>query len=215
MRSNKPIAEPFQECVCEEILPSIRKTGEYKFEEYKKMLEQTEIENKKLTETNKNLSSKINNEYIVKNRLHFDRYETNRSQKPIPIAPFPPKAKKNVLLLPSKPCNICNIIKPLEEFNNANSHRDGKENCCIICRRERQAEILEEQLEKYENITESKCNICNEEKKLEEFFKDKCSPNGIMRRCKKCHSEKQKQISEKPKMILTEKNVKNAKILNQ
>ena len=29
MRSNKPIAEKFQEYVCEEILPSIRKTGEF------------------------------------------------------------------------------------------------------------------------------------------------------------------------------------------
>ena len=30
MRSNKPIAQKFQEIVCEEILPSIRKTGEFK-----------------------------------------------------------------------------------------------------------------------------------------------------------------------------------------
>ena len=43
MRSNKPIAEKFQEFVCEEILPSIRKTGEYK------MLEILE-KNKKLEE---------------------------------------------------------------------------------------------------------------------------------------------------------------------
>ena len=33
MRSNKLIAEKFQNCVCEEILPSIRKTGEYKLKE--------------------------------------------------------------------------------------------------------------------------------------------------------------------------------------
>lgn len=32
MRSNKHIAQPFQEFVCEEILPSIRKTGEYKYQ---------------------------------------------------------------------------------------------------------------------------------------------------------------------------------------
>ena len=37
MRSNKPIAQPFQEFVCGEILPSIRKTGEYK---YQKILEE-------------------------------------------------------------------------------------------------------------------------------------------------------------------------------
>ena len=32
MRSNKPIAEKFQEVVCEEILPTLRKKGEYKIQ---------------------------------------------------------------------------------------------------------------------------------------------------------------------------------------
>ena len=40
MRSNKPIAERFQEFVCEDILPSIRKTGSYTLEnKYKFILE--------------------------------------------------------------------------------------------------------------------------------------------------------------------------------
>ncbi len=40
MRSNKPIAEKFQEWVCEEVLPSIRKKGEFVLQEYKKKLDQ-------------------------------------------------------------------------------------------------------------------------------------------------------------------------------
>lgn len=32
MRSNKPIAQKFQEVVCEEILPNLRKKGEYKMQ---------------------------------------------------------------------------------------------------------------------------------------------------------------------------------------
>ena len=40
MRSNKPIAEKFQEWVCEEVLPSIRKKGDYVLQEYKKKLEE-------------------------------------------------------------------------------------------------------------------------------------------------------------------------------
>ena len=32
MRSNKPIAKKFQEVVCEEILPTLRKKGEYKIQ---------------------------------------------------------------------------------------------------------------------------------------------------------------------------------------
>ena len=38
MRSNKEIAEKFQEYVCEEILPSIRKTGEFKLKKMKRNL---------------------------------------------------------------------------------------------------------------------------------------------------------------------------------
>jgi len=53
MRSNKKIAEKFQEYVCEEILPSIRKTGEFKLqkvlEEKEKQLEDKNNEIKKLS----------------------------------------------------------------------------------------------------------------------------------------------------------------------
>ena len=48
MLTNKPIAQPFQEFVCEEILPSIRKAGEYK---YQKILD----EKNKLEQVNKDL----------------------------------------------------------------------------------------------------------------------------------------------------------------
>ena len=40
MRSTKPIAEKFQEWVCEEVLPSIRKKGEFVLQEYKQKLEE-------------------------------------------------------------------------------------------------------------------------------------------------------------------------------
>jgi prophage antirepressor-like protein len=40
MRSNKPVAEKFQEWVCEDVLPSIRKKGEYVLEEYKQKIEE-------------------------------------------------------------------------------------------------------------------------------------------------------------------------------
>ena len=41
MRCNKPVAKPFQDFVCEEILSSIRNTGEYK---YQKILDETNKE---------------------------------------------------------------------------------------------------------------------------------------------------------------------------
>ena len=55
MRSNKPISQKFQEVVCEEILPSIRKTGEFKIQsiiDKNKELEERQLiieaENKRL-----------------------------------------------------------------------------------------------------------------------------------------------------------------------
>ena len=57
MRSNKPIAQPFQDYVCEEILPSIRRTGQYKLDELYKQLEaknnQLEAKNNQLEAKNK------------------------------------------------------------------------------------------------------------------------------------------------------------------
>ena len=44
MRSDKPIAQKFQEWVCEEVLPSIRKKGEYILQEYKQKIEEQKSE---------------------------------------------------------------------------------------------------------------------------------------------------------------------------
>ena len=52
MRSNKPIAQKFQEHVCEVILPSIRKQGEYKLQSI------IDSKNKELDSKNKELDSK-------------------------------------------------------------------------------------------------------------------------------------------------------------
>jgi len=68
MRSNKPIAQKFQEWICEEVLPSIRKTGEFKF---KKMLQEKDEEIKslhKLVKRKERKKFKKNNSvYIISN----------------------------------------------------------------------------------------------------------------------------------------------------
>ena len=59
MRSNKPIAQKFQEWVCEEILPSLRKKGEYKMnEEYQLKLKELEDEKLKI-QTEKEETDKL------------------------------------------------------------------------------------------------------------------------------------------------------------
>ena len=77
MRSNKKIAEKFQEYVCEEILPSIRKTGEFKLqkalEEKEKQLEDKNNEinklNKKIGNSEKRRKRKGQFIYIGVNEL--------------------------------------------------------------------------------------------------------------------------------------------------
>jgi prophage antirepressor-like protein len=75
MRSNKPIAEKFQEWVCEEVLPSIRRKGEYKIEEIKQKLEEQskeikQIENEKILLQNKILRCRPRVPYKDKNVIY-------------------------------------------------------------------------------------------------------------------------------------------------
>jgi prophage antirepressor-like protein len=63
MRSNKPIAQKFQEVVCEDILPSLRKKGEYK-------IQSIIDKNKKLEEERLKLEEELNNKSKEIKQLH-------------------------------------------------------------------------------------------------------------------------------------------------
>jgi len=62
MRSNKPIAQKFQEVVCEDILPNLRKKGEYKIQSIIDKNKELEEEKLRIDEENKRLEEekKIN-----------------------------------------------------------------------------------------------------------------------------------------------------------
>jgi len=115
----------------------------------------------------------------------------------------PTKAKKNLHLAPQKPCTRCGRVKRLELFNKAKSHRDGRENMCKTCKRERQQEVLAEQ-RKTPFASEKECNLCYATKSLGEFYKDRNAPDGTMRRCKECHNERQK-APPKNRVLISEK----------
>jgi prophage antirepressor-like protein len=57
MRSNKPVAQKFQEVVCEEILPTLRKKGEYKIQSILDRNKELEEEKLKIEEENKRLEA--------------------------------------------------------------------------------------------------------------------------------------------------------------
>jgi len=60
MRSNKPIAQKFQEVVCEEILPNLRKKGEYKIQSIIDRNKELEEEKLRIDEENKRLEEEKN-----------------------------------------------------------------------------------------------------------------------------------------------------------
>jgi len=72
MKSKKPIAETFQEWVCDEVLPELRKKGEYKIKEYQQKISQLESENKEISRQilrkNKRYYKVGNCVYIVTNK---------------------------------------------------------------------------------------------------------------------------------------------------
>lgn len=57
MRSNKPVAQKFQEVVCEDILPTLRKKGEYKIQTIIDRNKELEEEKLKIEEENKKLEA--------------------------------------------------------------------------------------------------------------------------------------------------------------
>lgn len=59
MRSNKPVARPFQIWLCEEVIPSLRKSGSYKMnDDYQKLLREVELSKKALQEKDKVIEQK-------------------------------------------------------------------------------------------------------------------------------------------------------------
>ena len=75
MRCNKPVAKPFQDFVCEEILSSIRNTGEYK---YQKILDETNkesiLDENKIIKDEKTELVKISN--IIELKLILQNIQT-------------------------------------------------------------------------------------------------------------------------------------------
>jgi prophage antirepressor-like protein len=80
MRSNKPVAEKFQEWVCEEVLPSIRKKGEYILEEYKQKLED---EKKKTDEQQKQLEEEKKKSDEQQKQLEEEKKKSEEKTKHI------------------------------------------------------------------------------------------------------------------------------------
>lgn len=83
MRSDKPQAEPFQDWVCGEVLPSIRKTGSYSVEQLSRkqlalMVVQAEEEKERLALENKQQADEIaHKDKIIENQSKYVSFAKN------------------------------------------------------------------------------------------------------------------------------------------
>lgn len=106
-----------------------------------------------------------------------------------------------------KKCNSCNSILPVSEFHKKTATKDGFQAECITCKKEYKRKVKidfknkiekkekEEKLKKY--IAERKdmflfCEVCNEEKKIEDYYIYVKQSGTIDRQCIKCKGRKAK-----------------------
>ena len=77
MRSNKPIAQKFQEAVCEDILPSLRRKGVYKIQNIIDKNKKLEDEKQKILEEKKDLEEDLK---LKDKDLKFKKYLLDKSE---------------------------------------------------------------------------------------------------------------------------------------
>ena len=112
------------------------------------------------------------------------------------------KVIKNPLKLPEKPCTVCNVTKPLEEFHFAKDHTDGRENRCKVCATRLQEEHIKNKRETEDIPQEKECTQCKEVFPLTNFYVDAQKFDGRGTKCKDCIKQIQKK--DKPKIDVTE-----------
>lgn len=120
-----------------------------------------------------------------------------------------------------KECIKCNQIKDLLNFNNDKRKKDGLSKTCKECYNEYRQIIrkkyVEEKFtppsEEFLNSNYRTCNVCNEQKILASFSKDKRSPSGRSGECVSCKNAKNREFKrnnkEKIKKESLEYKIKN------
>jgi hypothetical protein len=125
--------------------------------------------------------------------------------------PIKKKVIKNPLILPEKPCNVCNVTKPLEEFHFAKEHTDGRENRCKVCATRLQEEHIKNKRETQPIPTEKQCTQCKNVFSLDNFYVDSQKFDGRGTKCKECFKQIQKK--DKPKIDVVDYQCTSCKVI--
>lgn len=111
----------------------------------------------------------------------------------------------------TKICSVCKIEKNKADFSpNGNTPRDGLRSSCKDCvnkrnairygweeKANRQKEKILAQKREIQNRISKICSICRLDKSLDQFYKNKSSPDGHQYTCIECYKEYSKNNKEK------------------
>ena len=128
MRSNKPIAQKFQEVVCEDILPSLRKKGEYKIQSIIDKNKTLEDEKLSLEQDNKSLTEEKLR--IEKERMKIEKEKLRIEKEKIALE----KEKRDLSVkLALEEVQVIKTKKSLEVSQKKFTHRHkfSEENGCV------------------------------------------------------------------------------------
>ena len=128
MRSNKPIAQKFQEVVCEDILPSLRKKGEYKIQSIIDKNKTLEEEKLSLEQDNKSLTEEKLR--IEKERMKIEKEKLRIEKEKIALE----KEKRDISVkLALEEVQVIKTKKSLEVNQKKFTHRHkfSEENGCV------------------------------------------------------------------------------------
>lgn len=231
MRSNKPTAQKFQDWIFEEVLPSIRKTGEYKLQttiktQTKEIEELNRLLHRKLRKTH----NKGNSVYVVKNPDIDGKYkigctkDIDRRLKDYGGAsPHDYELLRHVYVEPMK--SVEDILLFIFDKHRCQSDFKGSkkrewveldhmtivqelDDLCdyIISRRKEYDDSYDKTPELVEEDIETEptkeCIACNTEKSLDEFYTRKDNKDGIENICKKCYVNRQLKAREAKRINL-------------
>ena len=100
----------------------------------------------------------------------------------------------------TKMCSTCRKEKPLTNFHQNKSRKDGLEIRCKDCRHEIKMNGGKYKEEKIETPQNKICPQCNIDKLAIEYWKNTCRKDGLNNICKTCSKEQDKKVIETEKV---------------
>lgn len=98
----------------------------------------------------------------------------------------------------NKECNLCHIVKPVDQFYPNKRLKDGYSGTCIVCEEKRVQQYMQQWKEQGNVLPEEKqCIHCKRVLSADHFVFNKRKKDGLSSVCRECEKEKREQYKQK------------------